>query len=312
MKPKRIRREVNGVLLLDKPLGMTSNAALQKARWLYNAAKAGHTGTLDPMATGLLPLCFGEATKFSGLMLDADKSYEAVIKLGVVTTTADAEGEVVLERPVNVVREQLDAILPQFRGAIEQVPPMYSALKFQGKALYEYAREGIEIERKARQVTIYRLDVLEFDGAHIRIAVDCSKGTYIRTLGADIGEALGCGGHLIELRRTRIGPFDLSQTVTVEALELQELAQRDEALWPVDALVNHFPRVQLDTAAEQAFMQGQAVMCPVAEREIFAGLIVPEDEFFVRIYAAEVFLGLAKFTPQGKLQPHRLICRDKS
>ncbi|NTV10472.1 MAG: tRNA pseudouridine(55) synthase TruB [Zoogloea sp.] len=296
MKPRIPRRPVDGVLLLDKPGGITSNTALQIARRLYNAAKAGHTGTLDPMATGLLPLTFGEATKFSQMLLEADKTYEATLRLGITTATADAEGEVLLERPVTVGEAEVLAALPAFRGEIEQVPPMYSALKHQGKALYEYAREGVEIERKSRRVTIRRLDCIEVDGPLVRISVDCSKGTYIRTLAADIGEALGCGAHLVALRRTRIGVFSVGQAVSLAELEAMELVQRDARLAPVDALVQHLPQHELDAEGERNFTHGQAA----------AG---PEDEAgkSYRVYCGGRFLGLGTIVPGARIAPARLL-----
>ncbi|HEY8707713.1 MAG TPA: tRNA pseudouridine(55) synthase TruB, partial [Burkholderiaceae bacterium] len=224
------RRPVHGVLLLDKPLGLSSNNALQKCKWLLRAEKAGHTGTLDPLATGVLPLCFGAATKFSQLQLDADKTYEAVAQLGVKTSTGDAEGEVIATRPVNVSAQQLAAVEKQFTGPMCQVPPMHSALKKDGKALYEYARAGEEVERAARNVTVYALKIerLQDSGAPdaIRIVAKVSKGTYIRTLGEDIGEALGCGAHLTALRRIATGHYDVSQCVTLEALEAMSEQER--------------------------------------------------------------------------------------
>lgn len=253
------RRRVDGVLLLDKPGGMSSNAALQKARWLFNAAKAGHTGTLDPMATGLLPLCFGEATKFSGELLDADKCYEATIRLGIVTDTADAEGQVLQTRPVAVTRDQVEAALARFRGEIEQIPPMHSALKRNGRPLYEYARQGIEIERAPRRVTIHALDLLRCEGNELDIVVDCSKGTYVRTLAQDIGETLACGGHLSALRRTRIGRLLLQDAMTLLLLEALAPASRDALLKPPDALLAGLPRLDLDEAAALRLTHGQAI-----------------------------------------------------
>ena len=231
------RRPVHGVLLLDKPLGLSSNQALQKAKWLLRADKAGHTGTLDPLATGVLPLCFGAATKFSQLQLDADKTYEAVLLLGQKTTTADAEGEVIENRPVpEITPDLLQAMTLRFTGPLAQVPPMYSALKKDGKALYEYARKGVEVEREARHITIYKLNMaLVHDPraqAAIKIIVSCSKGTYIRTRGEDIGEALGCGAHLGFLRRIETGGFTTSQCVTLQALEAMIEAEGEACLLP--------------------------------------------------------------------------------
>jgi tRNA pseudouridine55 synthase len=254
------RRPVHGVLLLDKPLGLSSNQALQKAKWLLRAEKAGHTGTLDPLATGVLPLCFGAATKFSQMHLDADKAYEATARLGIRTTTADAEGEVIEERAVQVSAAQLDEVVRRFTGAIAQVPPMHSALKKDGKALYEYARAGVEVERAARNVTIYELKVPEalinIAQPAIKLIVTCSKGTYIRTLAEDIGEALGCGAHLTALRRVRTGDFVASQCVTLEALEAMSEAQRLNCLLPVDSLLNGYESVMLDGDNAARFLSG--------------------------------------------------------
>ncbi len=254
------RRPVHGVLLLDKPLGLSSNDALQKAKWLLRAEKAGHTGTLDPLATGVLPLCFGAATKFSQLHLDADKTYEAVALLGVKTSTGDAEGEVIAERAVNVTTEQLTAVVGQFTGRIRQIPPMHSALKKDGKALYEYARAGIEVERAPRDVEIYELNIAEAPANRsqfaIQIKVKCSKGTYIRTLAEDIGEALGCGAHLIALRRVATGDFDVSQCLTLEALEAMDDAGRLACLRPVESLLPDHEPVLLDSENAGRFLSG--------------------------------------------------------
>ena len=254
------RRPVHGVLLLDKPLGWSSNDALQKAKWLLRAEKAGHTGTLDPLATGVLPLCFGAATKFSQLQLEADKTYEALACLGVKTSTADAEGSVIEERPVEVDEAALQRVVTQFTGRIEQTPPMHSALKKDGRALYEYARAGIEVQRDAREVTIFELRAdLNSDPQRrttLKIWAKCSKGTYIRTLAEDIGEALGCGAHLIALRRIGTGGFDLSQCVTLEALEGMPEQERLKCLLPVDALLSDHPRVTLDAENSGRFLSG--------------------------------------------------------
>lgn len=255
------RRPVHGVLLLDKPLGLSSNDALQKAKWLLRAEKAGHTGTLDPLATGVLPLCFGAATKFSQLQLDADKTYEATLKLGVKTTTADAEGDVIVERPVAITAAQVDDVLKRFTGSIDQVPPMYSALKKDGKALYEYARDGIDVERQARHVTIYSLELVDAppdwsQATELKISVSCSKGTYIRTLGEDIGEALGCGAHLSALRRTGTGGFDVAKCVTLAALEAMTEAEREACLLPTEALLTGHTAVTLDEDNAGRFLSG--------------------------------------------------------
>lgn len=254
------RRPVHGVLLLDKPLGLSSNQALQKAKWLLRAEKAGHTGTLDPLATGVLPLCFGAATKFSQLHLDADKTYETVVRLGLKTSTGDAEGDVIETRAVTCTPGQVVEALDGFMGEIEQVPPMHSALKKDGKALYEYARAGETVEREARRVTIHDLDLLDMqlagDEPCLRLRVRCSKGTYIRTLGEDIGEALGCGGHLTMLRRVATGPFSAEQCVTLETLEAASEAQRAAHLLPVPTLLPDHTRVTLDEEGASRFLSG--------------------------------------------------------
>ncbi len=254
------RRPVHGVLLLDKPLGLSSNQALQKAKWLLCAEKAGHTGTLDPLASGVLPLCFGAATKFSQLHLDADKTYETDIRLGIQTNTADAEGQVIATRPVQCSVGQLVEVLDRFMGPIRQVPPMHSALKKDGKALYEYAREGEMVEREPREVVIHDLDLLQWqlegDAPFVRLRVSCSKGTYIRTLGEDIGEALGCGGHLSHLRRIATGPFEVAQCVTLAQLEAMEEGERQAALLPLDALLPGHEPVTLDTDNARRFLSG--------------------------------------------------------
>ena len=255
------RRPVHGVLLLDKPLGLSSNQALQKAKWLLRAEKAGHTGTLDPLATGVLPLCFGAATKFSGLHLDADKTYEATLQLGVTTTTGDAEGEVIERRAVPAITpEQLEAVRQRFLGRITQVPPMHSALKKDGKALYEYARAGIEVERAPREVEIHALNLALAQvykaQAAIKIEVTCSKGTYIRTLGEDIGRALGCGGHLTRLRRTATGPFVAAQCTTLPALEALDDHERLNLLQPAEALLPDHTAVTLAADDAAKFLTG--------------------------------------------------------
>ncbi|HEX5802263.1 MAG TPA: tRNA pseudouridine(55) synthase TruB [Azospira sp.] len=294
--PARRRwRRVDGVLLLDKPSGITSNDALQKARRFFSAEKAGHTGTLDPMASGLLPVCFGEATKFSADLLDADKTYEATLRLGVTTTTADAEGEVVETRPVAVAEADLRAVLPRFTGAISQVPPMYSALKRDGRPLYELARQGIEVEREARAVTIHALVLLAFSGVDVSLRVSCSKGTYIRTLAEDIGAALGCGAHLTALRRTRVGPLDLANARTLGAIEACEESARDALLLPVDTLLRGLVAVELDAAATQRFANGNPV----------AG----EVDGPCRVYADGRLLGLGRGDGAGLIHPKRLLAK---
>ncbi|MBW8329155.1 MAG: tRNA pseudouridine(55) synthase TruB [Thiobacillus sp.] len=297
---KAQRQPVDGVLLLNKPVGITSNAALQKAKWLLNAKKAGHTGTLDPFADGLLPLCFGEATKFSAYLLDADKRYRAVMQLGTTTTTGDPEGEITATREVNTSRAAIEAVLPRFTGDIEQIPPMHSALKHQGRPLYEYARAGIEIERPPRQVQIRALELVECDLPHVVLDVQCSAGTYIRTLAQDIGAALGCGAHLTELTRTEAGGFKLEQAHSLVALETLDANQRHALLQPADCLVAHLPAVQLDAADATALCQGRSVAHPTAH----PGL--------TRVYAApHTFIGLADIDA-GHLVPRRLIATQQA
>lgn len=295
-KPRRApRRKVDGVLLLDKPLGMSSNAALQKARWLFNAEKAGHTGTLDPLATGLLPLCFGEATKFSGELLDAGKSYLATVRLGIVTDTADAEGQVLATHPVEVSEADVRAALPRFMGDIEQVPPMHSALKRDGVPLYELARKGIEVERQPRRVTIHALELQNWSGDRFDLLVDCSKGTYVRTLAADIGAALGCGAHLAALRRTRVGRYALADAVTLEHIEATPAEARDSLLGPADMLLAELPAANLGGPEAERLARGQPVR--------WNG--TPSCRS--RLYGPQGFMGLGEQSADGWLKPKRLI-----
>lgn len=261
-RPPRVRiprRPVHGVLLLDKPIGLSSNDALQKVKRLFRAEKAGHTGTLDPLATGLLPICFGAATKFSQVSLEADKGYRATLHLGQRTVGGDREGEVIEERPVQVDRALIETACARFTGVLSQLPPMQSALKHNGKALYEYARAGITVERQPRQVTIHRIDIIAWQADRpetLVIDVLCTKGTYIRTLAEDIGEALGCGAHLAGLRRIASGPVDLRGTVTLDALEALDEAGRDARLLPVDVLLSDWPAVQLSADDASRFLRG--------------------------------------------------------
>lgn len=298
-KPRRIKRAISGVLLLDKPVGLSSNQALQKVRWLYQAEKAGHTGTLDPFATGLLPLCLGEATKFSQRLLDADKGYTALVRLGQTTTTGDRDGEMVNTMPVSVQRADVEAVLRRFEGPISQVPPMYSALKHEGRALYEYARAGIELEREARAVTIHSLQLGAWHGDEFELHVACSKGTYIRVLAEDIGAALGCGAHLRELRRTRTAGFDLTGSCTLAQLEAMSPAERDALLQPVDTLLRELPVCQLDEAVARQFRDGQPVRLPVPG---LSGLQRVRD-------ANGAFIGLAEVV-DGRLAPRRVVHPD--
>ena len=297
---KPARRQLDGVLLLDKSIGQSSNHAMQAARRLYNAEKAGHTGTLDPLATGLLPLCFGEATKFSGELLNADKRYVATVQLGVTTDTADAEGRVLQCCPVALDRRSVEAALAAFVGKIEQVPPMYSALKRDGKPLYEYARAGIEVERAARRVSIYRLCLLDSSDligkGRFVFEVCCSKGTYVRTLAADIGERLGCGAHLAGLRRTGIGAMDVAAAHSMAELEVLTDEARDALLLPPDGLLSGLTEVRLDAVDANRLRHGQAVRWSA------------EEGCRLRVYDPEKrFIGVCRQAADGWLQPQRLV-----
>ncbi|QSB52708.1 tRNA pseudouridine(55) synthase TruB [Acinetobacter calcoaceticus] len=290
------RRHISGVFLLNKPLGLSSNAALQKVRWLYRAQKAGHTGALDPLATGLLPICLGEATKFSHYLLDSTKRYQTTVRLGQTTTTGDVEGEILQERPIPVLnRELIEQTLEKFRGDIQQVPPMYSALKKEGRPLYELARKGIEIEREARPITIYALKLIEFTENSITLDVTCSKGTYIRVLGEDIGEALGCGGHLTMLNRTQTGHFELIPSYTIEYLESLTEEQREALLLPVYAPVDHFLKIQVPEGREKYFCNG------------LESNIEHSAEAEVLVFSGERCLGLAEITDKKRLVPKRIL-----
>lgn len=300
---KKPRTPVHGVLLLDKPVGWSSNDALIKAKRLLNAQKAGHTGTLDPFATGLLPLCFGEATKFSQDLLEADKTYQTVVHLGITTNTGDTEGEVLETKPVDVSEEQIRAVLLQFSGDILQVPPMYSALKRDGKPLYEYARAGITLEREARPVTIHLLEFVSYAAPFLTLNVRCSKGTYIRVLGEDIGAALGCGAHLHALRRTHVGHLVLENTITLDALTALDEHQRVALLAPVDALLSSFPQVQLSDDLARRFLQGQRLALGKEEVQL------PPQAGRVRVYrqSNQQLLGSAQLQEFSILAPERLI-----
>ncbi|MDY0746312.1 tRNA pseudouridine(55) synthase TruB [Paucibacter sp. R3-3] len=290
------RRPVHGVLLLDKPLGLSSNDALQKAKWLLRAEKGGHTGTLDPLATGLLPLCFGAGTKFSQVSLDADKGYLATLNLGVTTTTGDAEGEVLERREVTATRAQIEAVVAKFVGEIDQVPPMYSALKHEGRPLYEYARAGIHIERPSRRVTIHRADIVGFDNALLTLDVSCSKGTYIRTLAEDIGRELGCGASLAALRRTKSGPLTVDRAVSLDALAAMNEVEREALLHPPDSLLADWPALSLDGDEAARFLTG-------LRRRVKA-----QDAENVRVYGPQpkAFLGSAHIK-SGELIADRLL-----
>ncbi|WP_372987495.1 tRNA pseudouridine(55) synthase TruB [Marinobacter sp.] len=302
MSRRRKGRDVNGILVIDKPPGVTSNGILQQVKRLYGAAKAGHTGALDPLATGVLPLCFGEATKFSQMMLDSDKAYITTARLGVRTETGDSEGKVVEEKPVPPLdADQVEAVLERFRGAIEQVPSMYSALKHKGRPLYEYAREGIEVERPARPVTIYELTLLELRDNEMDLAVSCTKGTYIRSLVEDIGQALGCGAHVSALRRTMASGFTLANAHDVS--ELEAMRERGESLDGLlqapDSALSMFPEVRLEGSAAVSILNGQQVR--ISNQPL---------EGFVRLYGEQGFIGLAEAFPEGErvlLVPRRLV-----
>jgi tRNA pseudouridine55 synthase len=300
-------RQVDGILILDKPAGVTSNGALQMAKRLFDANKAGHTGSLDPLATGLLPLCFGEATKFSQFLLDANKQYRARIKLGVTTDSADADGKVLHEAPVPVLNAALlEAAVAQFRGEIEQTPPMYSALKVNGQPLYKLARQGIEIERQARPVTIFKLEVEDFSADEVVLNITCSKGTYVRTLAEDLGKVLGCGAHVVGLRRLASGPFSLAQALTLEELEgllqIKGFDGLDRSLLPVAEIVSDWPALEVPDMTAAFFKQGQAVQIAKAPT---AG--------WVRIFSeatanrALEFLGVGEILEDGRVTPKRLV-----
>jgi tRNA pseudouridine55 synthase len=290
------RRDVDGVLLLDKGLGLSSNQALQRVKWLLNAKKAGHTGTLDPAATGLLVLCFGEATKLAGIGLDEDKTYEACVHLGVATDTGDVEGQVTARQAFTGSDQDIESALARLRGEIEQVPPMYSALKHEGKPLYDYARAGQTIERHARTVVIRELVALRREGEQCWIRVSCSKGTYIRVLAEQIGEALGCPAHLAALRRTRVGALEVGDAQTVEALEAQSMAGRLGCLLPSQILLKSMPLVVLDEAAERSVRQGQVVH----RNTVHAGTVQLHGP-------GGTLVGLAEARADGTIHPKRIL-----
>ncbi|MEG1225696.1 MAG: tRNA pseudouridine(55) synthase TruB, partial [Hafnia sp.] len=307
-RPRRRGRDINGVLLLDKHQGLSSNDVLQKVKRIYNANKAGHTGALDPLATGMLPICLGESTKFSQFLLDADKRYRVIARLGQRTNTSDADGEVVQERPVEFSQEQLDAALEQFRGDSQQVPSMYSALKYQGKPLYEYARQGIEVPREARDITVYELQFIRWENDELELEIHCSKGTYIRTIIDDLGEVLGCGAHVIYLRRVQVSNYPSERMVTLEQLQ-QMVAAAEEAgiesktvldplLLPMDTAASHLPEINLTDVVAAYVLQGQ----PVQVQGLPA-------EGMVRINVGEKrrFIGVGEVDDQGRLAPRRLV-----
>jgi len=300
---KRKGRAISGVLLLDKPAGITSNKALQEVKHLFRAAKAGHTGSLDPLATGMLPICLGEATKISAFLLDADKRYRVSCRLGTTTTTADADGEVVQTRDCShITLKHIEKLVPDFSGTISQVPPMYSAVKHQGQRLYALAREGIEVERKPRTVQIYELLLLCLNEGMLELEVACSKGTYVRTLVEDLGEALGCGAHVAQLRRLSVGPF-YCDMVTIDELkavadstEAEGFTALDAYLRPIDSAIAHWPDVHLDPDAAFYMKQGQAILVAHAP-----------TQGWVRIYDKSQFLGVGEIQDDGRVAPRRMI-----
>lgn len=295
-------RNISGVLLLDKPVGLTSNKALQEVKFLFKAAKAGHTGSLDPLATGLLPICFGEATKMSAFLLDADKRYRVTVKLGETTTTADAEGEVVeTHDPSGVTEEQIRATLREFLGEQQQLPPMYSAVKHKGERLYKLARQGLEVERETRTIHIYSMALLEVKMPEFVMDVHCSKGTYVRTLAEDIGKRLGCGAHVNGLRRTRVGPYDdqaLHSLASIqEAFQEKRFEEMDGWLLPLESALSEWPEVMLTADAAFYLKQGQPVLVPNAP-----------TSGWVRLYANQTdFLGVGQIQDDGRVAPKRLM-----
>lgn len=301
-KKRRHGRPINGILLLDKDTDITSNGALQITKRLFAAAKAGHTGSLDPLATGMLPICFGEATKFSQFLLDADKSYRVTARLGISTETGDADGEVREEKPVDVSEAQLLEAMSRFEGDIEQVPSMFSAIKHNGEPLYKLARQGITVERQPRAVTIHRFELIEFDGTDAVIDVDCTKGTYVRSLVEDLGDLLGCGAHVAALRRSQAGPYPADKMLTLD--QLGDLKREggfeaiDELLLPISSSVADLPRVELSDNAAYYLMQGQSVMTPDRPSH---GLVSLHQG------SSGDFLGVGEVQEDGQIGPKRLI-----
>ncbi|MBS9933370.1 tRNA pseudouridine(55) synthase TruB [Vibrio alginolyticus] len=308
MARRRKGRPINGVILLDKPTGISSNDALQKVKRIYFAEKAGHTGALDPLATGMLPICLGEATKFSQFLLDSDKRYRVIAKLGERTNTSDSDGEVVETRPVDVTLDKLEACIDQFRGESHQVPSMFSALKYQGKPLYEYARKGIEVPRESRKITVYEIVLHRFEGDEVEMEVHCSKGTYIRTIVDDLGEMLGCGAHVTMLRRTGVAKYPYENMVTLEQLnELLEQAHREERaprelldplLLPMDTAVEDLPEVNLVPELAHMVQHGQPVQVFGAPTEGSLRLTMGEERLFI---------GVGEMNEDGKIAPKRLV-----
>lgn len=306
---KSVKRNIHGVLLLDKPYGISSNKAVQVAKRIFSAAKCGHTGTLDPMATGLLPLCFGEATKFSSVLLGANKAYEATLKLGFLSTTGDAEGEIspLAANTGNPTLSQCEQVLKHFIGRILQIPPMYSALKHQGKPLYSYARNGETIERPAREVVIHAIQIKSLINNELQLAIQCGTGTYIRTLAEDIGKALGCGGaYLTQLKRTVIDRFDLSQTQTLLALQEMDATEQAHYLLPIDSLLQEFPVITLDAVAALHIVQGRLISSPLSDINSMA------EGNTVRLYNhQQQFLGLGEIMSEQKIIAKRLLANSE-
>lgn len=298
------KRSINGILLLDKPKGMTSNQALQTVKQLFSASKAGHTGSLDPLATGLLPICFGEATKFSQFLLNANKIYCVTACLGIKTNTGDAEGEVIESRPVSKYSlDQLETILSAFRGSISQIPPMFSALKHKGRPLYKLARQGIVVERNPRTVTIHSLRLLEGNDENIlKLEIKCSKGTYIRTLIEDIGEALGCGAYVHNLRRLGVANYLAEQMVSLETLQSLSSAECEQKLLSLDSLLNEWPIVEISQAAAYYLYRGQAVLLPNLPKQGFMRLLLQESRRFI---------GVGEILEDGRIAPRRLVDLSK-
>ena len=304
-RSRRKGRPVDGILLLDKPAGITSNGALQRVKHLFGAAKAGHTGSLDPIATGVLPICFGEATKFSQFLLDADKSYVATMRLGEQTTTGDSEGECIATQPVpEMSRPEAEDYLDPFRGEIEQIPSMYSALKVDGQPLYKLARQGIEVERKARPVTIFRLTLLEQTNDTWVIDLVCSKGTYVRTLAEDLGAAIGCGAHVVALRRRQAGPFQIDESYSLDELDEIKIENAieglDAVLLPVSAAVDDYPEVEMTDLTASYFLQGQAVQIAGVSGEGIVAVYAETDE-------VRNFVGVGSILDDGRIAPRRLV-----
>lgn len=305
-RPRKRGRDIDGILLLDKPQGMSSNDIMQQVKRLFQANKAGHTGALDPLATGMLPICFGEATKFSQYLLDSDKHYLVVAKLGERTDTSDAEGQVVATRAVTVTTAQILTALEAFRGELMQLPTMFSALKYQGKPLYEYARAGITVEREARPICIFQLDFIDYQAPYLTLQVHCSKGTYIRTLIDDLGEHLGCGAHVSMLRRTAVADYPSEKMISWQQLqtfaEQQDLAQLDQHLLPMDTAVSRLPLLQLDSEQAKAIGFGQRIK--FANEQGLSGQ--------VRLFFGQDFLGVALIDPHNIIRPQRLVVRKDS